>query len=142
MASYRDGQGRVVDVVFAIYGAQEDGREAGAYGEGVLPLDTEWRWLQSEEAPSGGAGDRLQALGTQQRVAYTWYRHGEWTGNSRLQLKLSNMRDRLIATPQPTIMLILSAEDTASQDAEGVLHEFLQSTAPLPEWMDAVARLD
>lgn len=142
VASYRDGQGRVVDVVFAIYGAQEDGREAGAYGEGVLPLDTEWRWLQSEEAPSGGAGDRLQALGTQQRVAYTWYRHGEWTGNSRLQLKLSNMRDRLIATPQPTIMLILSAEDTASQDAEGVLHEFLQSTAPLPEWMDAVARLD
>ena len=52
------------------------------------------------------------------------------------------MRDRLIGTPQPTIMLILSAEETASQDAGAVLHDFLQSTAPLPEWMDDIARLD
>lgn len=141
-ASYRDGQGRVVDLVLAIYGAQEDGREAGAYGEGALPPDTEWRWLASVAAPEGATGDRLQALGTQQRVAYTWYRHGDWLGSSRVMLKLSNMRDRLLGDARPTVMLILSAEDTPTQDAETVMVEFMQSTAPLPEWMDADAGLD
>lgn len=141
-ASYRDGQGRVVDIILAIYAAQEDGREAGAYGEGALPPDTEWRWLASVAAPEGATGDRLQALGTQQRVAYTWYRHGDWLGSSRARLKLSNMRDRLTGEAQPTVMLILSAEEMPTQDAELVLADFMQSTAPLPEWMDAVVRLD
>lgn len=142
VASYRDAQGRVVDVVYALYAAQEDGREAGAYGEGALPPESGWRWLASIPAPQGASGDRLQALGTKQRVAYTWYRHGNWTGASRLRLKLSNMGDRLLATPRPTVMLIVSAEDTASQDGAEAVSAFLQSTAPLPYWMDAVAGLD
>ncbi|MWV27874.1 exosortase A [Aurantiacibacter rhizosphaerae] len=142
VGTYRDRQGRTVDVIYALYAAQEDGREAGAFGEGALPPDGEWRWLASADAPRGATGDRLQALGLHQRVAYTWYRHGDWTGSSRLQLKLSNMQDRLIAAPQPTIMLILSAEDTASQNAEETMGAFIKSTSPLPEWMDAVAGLD
>lgn len=142
VASYHDKRGRAVDVVYALYAAQEDGREAGSFGEGALPEGTEWRWLAAVDAPSNAAGDRLQALGTHQRVAYTWFRHGDWTGNSRLRLKLENMQDRLFAEPKPTIMLILSAEDTPTQDAQETLSAFLQSTAPQPEWMDAVAGLD
>ncbi len=142
VASYRDNQGRTVDVIYALYAAQEDGREAGAFGEGALPDGTEWRWLATAGAPLNGSGARLQALGTHQRVAYTWLRHGDWTGSSRLRLKLANMQDRLFAEPNPTIMLILSAEDTPTQDARETLSAFLQSTAPLPEWMDAVAGLD
>ncbi|WP_120078697.1 exosortase A [Aurantiacibacter odishensis] len=142
ITSYRDRQGRVVDVIFALYAAQEEGREAGGYGEGALPSDTEWRWLSANNAPAGASGVRLQALGTQQRVAYTWYRHDEWTGSSRLRLKLLNMRDRLLSVPQPTMMLIVSAEDTSTQDGETVLADFLQSTAPVSDWMDALARLD
>ncbi|GAA5057423.1 exosortase A [Erythrobacter westpacificensis] len=142
ITSYRDEQGRVVDVVFALYAAQEEGREAGSYGGGALPLETEWRWLSASDAPVGASGVRLQALGTHQRVAYTWYRHGEWTGSSRVRLKLSNMRDRLLSDPQPTMMLVLSAENTPTQDSETVLADFLQSTGPVSEWMDAMARLD
>ena len=142
LGSYGDGQGRRIDVVYALYGAQEDGREAGAFGEGALPPDTQWRWLSDAAAPDGGAGQRLQALGVQQRVAHTWYRHEEWTGSSRMQLKLRNMADRLLSRPKPTAMLIISAEDTPSQDAESVLADFHQSTASLSEWMDAIAGLD
>ncbi|MGB3795898.1 MAG: exosortase A [Alteraurantiacibacter sp.] len=142
VANYRDSRGRAVDVVYALYAAQEEGREAGSFGEGALPGDGEWRRLSAADAPLDAAGDRLQALGTHQRVAYTWFRHGEWTGSSRLQLKLRNMQDRLGGQPEPTIMLIISAQDTASQDAQETLAAFLQSTAPLPEWMDAVAGLD
>ncbi|APE28866.1 Eight transmembrane protein EpsH / EpsI protein [Aurantiacibacter gangjinensis] len=142
IGSYTDVEGRVIDVLYALYGAQEDGREAGAFGEGALPPDTEWRWLSDASAPEGSIGERLQALGTQQRVAQTMFRHGDWTGRSRAQLKLRNMADRLLGTPQPTAMLILSAEDTPTQEAEAVLADFRQSTAPLPEWMDAIAGLD
>ena len=59
-----------------------------------------------------------------------------------MRLKLSNMRDRLLGMADPTIMLILSAEDTSTQDGAEVIADFMQSTAPLPGWMDAVARLD
>lgn len=142
IASFADGEGRVVDVVLALYAAQEDGREATGYGEGALPSDSAWRWLSEAPRVDGAIGDRLQALGTYQRVAYTWYRHGDWTGSSRARLKLANMADRLLFAPQPTIMLILSAEDNERQHAESTLAAFRQSTAPLPEWMDAVAMLD
>ena len=142
IASYADGEGRVVEVVYALYAVQEDGREATGFGEGALPSDTDWRWLSDAPAVEGAIGDRLQALGTYQRLAYTWYRHGDWTGSSRARLKLLNMADRLLFSPQPTIMLIVSAEDTEQQDAEATLAAFRQSTAPLAEWMDAIALLD
>ncbi|MFB0611565.1 exosortase A [Aurantiacibacter poecillastricola] len=140
--SYRNESGQLVDVVFALYGAQEDGREAGAFGEGALPPGTEWRWLEAVPAPDGAHGERLKALGSHQRVAYTWYRHGEWTGSSRARLKLRNMADRLLSTPQPTMMILISAEDTPAGTARDALSSFVRSTAPLPEWMDAVAGLD
>lgn len=142
VARFRDDQGRVVDVIYALYAAQEEGREAGAFGQGALPEGTEWRWLSTVPAPEGASGNRLQALGVHQRLAYTWYRHGDWLGSSRLHLKLSNMRDRLLGRARPTMMLVLSAEDTPKNDAEQALTAFLQSTGPLREWMDAVARLD
>ena len=142
IASYADADGRTVDVVFALYAAQEDGREASAFGEGALPPETEWRWLSDVGAADGAQGERLQALGVHQRVAWTWYRHGGWTGSSRARLKLGNMADRLLFTARPTMLLIVSAEDTATQDAAAAIAAFHQSTAPLPEWMDAVAQLD
>ncbi len=142
VATYSDDQGRVVDVVYTLYAAQEDGREAGAFGQGALPEGSEWRWLADAPAQGGAAGIRMQALGTHQRVAHTWYRHGNWTGSSRLRLKFANMADRLLGTPQATMMLMISAEDTDGQDAEQTLADFRRSLAPLPNWMDAVAGLD
>ena len=142
IGSYGSAGGRQVEVVFALYGAQEDGREAGAFGQGALPPDSEWRWLGAVPAPQGGQGERLQALGSHQRVAYTWYRHGDWTGSSRTSLKLRNMTDRLLGRAEPTAMLILSADTGSSDQGEEAIAAFLQSTGPVDRWMDAVAQLD
>ena len=140
--SYRDAQGREIDVVFALYAAQEDGREAGGFGEGALVPDTDWRWFAPEPGLDGAIGDRLQALGTQQRVAMTWFRHGDWTGGNRGRLKLLAMRDRLLFREAPTMMLIVSAEDRPTQDATDTIEAFHASAAPLGQWMDRIAGLD
>lgn len=141
-ASFRDEQGREVDVVFALYAAQSEGREAGAFGEGALVPDTEWRWFSPEAGLDGAVGDRLQALGTQQRVAMTWYRHDDWTGGSRSHLKLLSMRDALTLSARPTMMLILSAEDRPGQNAAQAIEAFHASAGPLAGWMDRIAGLD
>lgn len=142
VASFADANGRVVDVVYALYGAQEDGREAGAFGQGAQPPGSEWRWLSSETPIAEGQAMRMQALGSHQRVALTWFRHGDWLGGSRPRLKLLTMRDRLLLRAQPTAMLILSAEQQGGQDAHATLAEFHAATADLAGWMDRAAGVD
>jgi len=134
--SYRGAEGRVVDVVYALYAAQSEGREAGAFGQGALPTDSEWRWLSATTAPDGIAVDRMQALGKHRRVAETWFRTGSWSGGSTLRLKLVTMRDRLLLRAQPTAMLILSAEEQVGEDGTLAIAQFRASTGDLDEWMD------
>ncbi|GGD52463.1 exosortase A [Erythrobacter arachoides] len=136
LASYRDGEGRVVDVLYALYAGQGQGREAGAYGEGALPSGTEWRWHSSTLAADGVAGERLQALGAHRRVAETWYRVGDWTGGSAIRLKLVTMRDNVLLTAEPTAMLILSAEERPGVDPVVAVADFRRATGGLGEWMD------
>ncbi len=142
IGTYRDAKGREVTLAYALYAAQDDGREAGAFGEGALPPDTQWRWVSQADAIAGGAGDRLLALGTHERVAYTWYRHGDWTGSSKLRLKLGNMRDRALLSVQPTSKLIISAADNNAQQGEQAVADFVAALGPLGPWMDRVGGKD
>ena len=137
--SYRNASGQRVDLFLAYYGAQEEGREAGAFGEGAQPPETEWRWLGDAPAPAGGKGDQLQAMGVYPRQAVTWYRHGDWTGGSRMELKLLTMRDRLLFRARPTATLIVSAE---GEGAEAAIADFTGAISPHGKWMDRVIGLD
>tara|TARA_A100001391_G_scaffold48774_7_gene29160 strand:+ start:67110 stop:68663 length:1554 start_codon:yes stop_codon:yes gene_type:complete len=139
--TYRSASGQQVDVFLAYYGAQEEGREAGAYGEGAQPPGTEWRWLGEAPAIDGGKGDWLQAVGIHPRLAMTWYRHGDWMGSSRLELKALTMRDRLLFTARPTATLIVSAEGEGAQ-AEAAVADFLAAIGPSGKWMDRIVGLD
>ena len=141
-ASYRDAEGRVVDVVYALYAAQADGREAGAFGEGALPPDSGWRWLSSQTSEDGVVGERLQALGTHRRIAETWYRSGDWLGGGKLRLKLLTMRDRFFLQAEPTTMLILSAEERDGVNAVQAIADFRRSTGGLGEWLDRAGAVD
>jgi exosortase A len=137
----RDGEGREVDVFYALYAAQGDGREAGAMGEGALVPETAWRWLAPGRATAGGKSDRLQAEGRVRRVAVTWYRTGNVLTGRNWRLKLANMADRLTMRANPTAMLILSAEDRAGQPGQEAVEAFLAAAGPPDAWMDRIGQL-
>ena len=137
--SYRDRAGHRVDVVYALYAVQEDGREAGGHGATALVPGSDWRWLAPAAPINGAQAERLQALGTIERLALSWYRHDGWTGGSRTRLKLVAMRDRLLLRARPTAMLILSAEGAQARPA---ISAFADAIGPQGEWMDRIGGID
>lgn len=140
LGRYVDDEGRVVDVSFALYAAQEDGAEAGGYGQGALTPQSAWAWQSPIASLEGGKGDRLLANGSVMRVAMTWYRTGDLTTGSNTRLKLANILDRLLLRERPTMALILSSEVRAdAPPAEQSLAAFRRSSGPLDAWMDRVA---
>ena len=143
LGRYADGQGHEVDVFFALYGGQSDGREAGGFGEGALTPQTGWAWLAPGPAVAGGASERLLGGGMVERLAETYYRTGTVLTGSNTRLKLANIADRLILREEPTMLLILSAERprTASSQTSAdreALDAFRGAAGPLGPWMDRI----
>ncbi|MDR6509390.1 exosortase A [Novosphingobium capsulatum] len=140
LGRYADDAGHVVDVSFALYAGQGDGREAGGFGEGAVPPGSGWAWEKPAPSIAGGKGDMLQAPGPVHRLAITWYRTDGWLGSSNMALKLWNIADRLLLRAQPTATLILSSEDNAGAPAAPALAAFVAATGPLDRWIDTVSR--
>ena len=136
---YVDADGARVDVFYALYAAQDEGREAGAFGEGALMPGTDWRWHSPGPDFGMGISDRLQAYADVQRLTLTLYRHRDLMTGSLVQLKLSNMRDRLTFSPHPTAKLILSASEGGPVPAEEAMRRFLAATGETGAWMDRIA---
>ncbi|MBA4354894.1 MAG: exosortase A, partial [Novosphingobium sp.] len=141
LGRYKDAQGHVVDISFALYAAQGEGREAGGFGQGALPLDSGWAWEKSPAPLASGHADRLQAAGPTYRVAETFYRSGSLLTGSNTHLKLQNIMDRFLLRKRTTATLILSAEDQVlgRPAAEQSLRAFLKATGPVDAWMDRIA---
>jgi EpsI family protein len=141
LASYRDAEGREVDVFVALYSAQDEGREAGAFGQGALMPETDWRWLEPGPPIADADSERLFAQGHIYRLAATFYRTGDLLTGSNSRLKLANMRDRLLMRAEPTMMLILSAEERAGHPAVDSIASFRKASGPTGAWMDGIAQL-
>lgn len=141
LGRYRDGAGRTVDVFFALYASQADGKEAGAFGEGALRPDSEWVWHSAGPPAAGAKSDWLRAGKDVNRLAHTYYRTGDLLAGSNARLKLANIADRLRLRARPTMQLIVSAEQTGDQDAAATLASFRHSTGDPGEWMDRIAQL-
>lgn len=144
LGRYADAQGRTVDVFVALYSGQGEGREAGGFGQGALMPDSPWSWQAPAAGPRHGHGERLLAEGSVERVAVTWYRNGALLSGSNMDLKLAVMEDQLFLRAQPTVMLIVSAEEGDAHGARGGeerIESFLKSTGDLAKWIDAVADL-
>lgn len=138
LGRYRDAAGHEVDVFFALYASQDEGKEAGGFGEGALTPGTSWAWLSPGPDFAEAKSDRLLGAGRHGRLAETSYRSGEVLTGSNLRLKLANISDRLRLKARPTALLILSSEEP---QAEPSLRAFRQSVGPLGEWMDRTAGL-
>lgn len=142
LGRYANQNGQHVDVFIALYSGQENGREAGGFGQGALTPETGWTWLSKGPDMARAKSDRLIAGGNVQRLALTWYRTGVVMAGSNIRLKLANMADRLFLNAEPTAMLILSAEEQPGKPAIASIRQFRKATGPLDEWMDRVAGLD
>ncbi len=141
LGRYRDAAGRQVDVFYALYSAQNEGREAGGYGEGALRPDTPWSWTETGPAVPDAKTDRLMADGRVERLAETYYRTGTLLSGSNIKLKLANIEDRLMLRPRPTMVLILSAETAKGGAPEESLKAFRHAAGPVDDWMDRMAGL-
>lgn len=138
LGSYADAKGRKVDVFVAAYASQDEGREAGGFGQGALQPDQGWAWLSPGPQALPAKSDRLLTQATIARLAETYYRTGSLLTGSNARLKIANMQDRLLLRPRPTTMLILSAEEHRGYDAARALDDFRRSTGPLDAWMDRI----
>jgi exosortase A len=142
VARYTDGKGHVVDMSFALYAAQGDGKEAGGFGQGALPLGSRWAWEEPGPGFADARSDVIQAPGPIHRLAVTWLRSGELLTGSNTRLKLANMEDRLLLRARPTMALILSAEaGEGAPPPDETIRSFLAATGPIAPWMDRMARV-
>ncbi|ANU08132.1 exosortase A [Paraurantiacibacter namhicola] len=142
LGRYRNADGEQVDVFYALYASQGEGREAGGFNEGALPPATPWRWSHPGPSIDGGAGAWLQAYTDNRRYAVTWYRSGDLITGSNARLKLANMLDKLALRSEPTMLLILSAQTTDATDPEAAIARFRADSGPLAAWMDGIAQSD
>lgn len=138
---FRDGQGHEVDISYALYAAQGEGREAGGFGQGALVPDSGWAWESTPAPLAGGHADRIQAAGPVHRLAETFYYSGNLLTGSNAALKLRNIMDRLMLRESPTATLIVSAEDGGPGQvaAQASLQAFFDAAGPVEVWMDRAA---
>ena len=139
LGSYANARGDRVDVSFALYSGQGEGREAGGFGEGAVTPDGGWAWAAPAPMLAGGRAERLEAPGPVQRLAVTWYRTGDATTGSNLRLRLAAISDKLLLRRRPTAALIVSAEDRPERPARDAVERFLAATGDPGAWMDRVA---
>ena len=141
LGRYADENGQTVDVFYALYAGQGEGREAGGFGEGALTPSSPWAWQGNGPAFADARSERLLGHGRIERLAVTWYRTGMVTTGSNARLKLAVIGDHLLLRARPTAMLIVSAEDGRGHSAREAIARFLAATGSTGPWMDRVGKL-
>lgn len=138
LGSYRNAKGARVDVFYALYAAQSEGKEAGGFGEGALRPDSGWSWTSNGPSVVGAKSERLLYNGATARLALTWYRSGSLLTGSNARLKLGNIVDRLLLRARPTATLILSSEQSDGNDPAAALSAFRTTVGEIGPWMDHI----
>jgi len=139
LGSYADGAGHQVDVFFALYASQQDGRKVGGYGQGALIPNSSWAWVGEGPTMLPAKSERLMAGGRIERLALTYFHSGDLTTGSNLRLKLMNIKDQLWLRPRATMVLIISAEQGKGRDSVASLAAFRAVLGDVGAWMDRIA---
>ncbi|NOU02843.1 MAG: exosortase A [Novosphingobium sp.] len=139
LGRYADQQGHEVDVFFALYATQSEGKEAGGFGEGALRPDSGWSWQGAGPALAEGRSERLLSAERTGRLAQTYYRTGDVLTGSNLRLKVATIANRIVLRRATTTTLILSAETRRGRLPEADLEAFRAAIGPIGPWMDRMA---
>jgi EpsI family protein len=138
LGSYASPSGQRVEVFYALYADQGEGREAAGFGQGALVPGGDWSWASAGPLVPEGRSDRLVYLGATERLAFTWYRSGALLTGSKVRLKLANIADRVALRPRATAVLILSAERSKGNDPQAAIAAFSGAIGPIGPWMDQI----
>jgi exosortase A len=125
---FRDAQGRAVDLAIAVYRRQQEGRELVGYGQGAVPPDSDWAWVEDSAAPPLGRAFRITAPGPVTREVVTFYRVGNIVTGSEMRVKLETLRVRLLGGEQRAAAVLVSAE---GKDARPAIDAFLRALGPV-----------
>lgn len=138
LGRYRNADGRTVDVFVALYAAQREGAEPGAYGQGALDPASDWAFNGAGAPIADAKSEMLLGNGTRGRAAATFYRVGDELTGSRTALKLAAMRDRLLLDPRAVTVLILSLETRDPAEGAALIADFRKATGSLGPWLDRI----
>ncbi|HMT44998.1 MAG TPA: exosortase A [Chakrabartia sp.] len=125
-----NASGQRVDMVIAIYGWQEDGREMVGFGQGTFDPESEWSWTRATLAPTGGKADVIFAPGAEREVAAFYVMGGTSTG-SETRVKLATLKSRLTGGDQAGVAILVSAQAWPGQPTRPAIDAFLRDLGAL-----------
>lgn len=123
---YVNAVGQRVDLVIALYAAQEDGKEMVGYAQGAFDPRTRWSWTKALPAPDGARADRIMAPGVARDVTSFYWIGGTLTGSAG-RVKLLSLQTRLTGQPQAGASVLVSAEDSKAASGQTAIKAFLKS---------------
>jgi EpsI family protein len=138
-ARYRDSAGRQVDLAFAVFARQGEGRELVGYGQGATGPDSDWAWTAHAASPQNGRAELIASNGVTREVA-SFYRVGDILTGSAVEVKLETMKIRLFGGPQRAVAILVSAEAPATgASARPAIDSFLAALGPVESLADRAA---
>lgn len=132
-ARYRNADDQIVDLTIGYYASQDEGRELVGFGQGGLPPETEWSWIENSPSPRWARAYRIMAPGPVSRDVFEY----NWIGGSpvqgRARAKLETLRARLFGDDQSAIGITVSAE---GRDARAALERFITDSGEIETLVD------
>jgi exosortase A len=125
-AQYVNAVGQRVDLVIALYGWQEEGKEIVGYGQGAFDPRSPWSWANDTAALPGAKGERIFAPGVEREVI-SFYRLGGMTTGNPTTVKIETLKERLTGGDQSAVAILVSAENSRSEPSRPIIDAFLHN---------------
>lgn len=141
LAHYRDAQGRGVDLAIVVFARQSEHHELVGFGQGAAAPEGAWAWTADAAPPPGGRAERIASHGVAREVL-SFYRVGNVTTGSGVEVKIETLKTHLLGGPQRAVAILVSAEDSAAGvSARPAIDDFLRALGPVDTLADRAAGL-
>ncbi|MDB5689891.1 MAG: xrtA [Sphingomonas bacterium] len=128
---YRDAAGRPVDLAFAVFDRQREGRELVGFGQGAIAPGGPWAWTAEGRPLPGGRAFRILSPGPVVREVAIFYLLGDVTTGSDLRVKIETLKARLLGRSQRGVAVLASAPQIGDVSARGAIDDFLRALGPV-----------